>query len=466
MAARVRNLVKVPPVADDLAKRFAKAGKSLYMVGGSVRDGILGVDHVDLDFATDARPDDVLKIVRGWEEGKWLQGVEFGTVGVQKHGHRLEITTFRAERYDPGSRNPEVEHVATIEADLSRRDFTINAMALRVSDHTFVDPFGGLRDLAAKVLRTPGKPEDSFDDDPLRMLRACRFAAQLDLAPDPALVEAMRAMASRLVIISAERIRDELAKMLDTQHPSVGFELATLTGLCQLFLPELPALSLEQDPIHRHKDVYAHTLAVVEKIVASDPAEPDTVLRMAGLLHDIGKPATRRIGADGVSFHHHEVVGARMAEQRLRALKFSNDFVDEACHLIAMHLRFHGYASGWTDSAVRRYVRDAGPALDRLNRLVRADVTTRNRFKARQFQDSMDDFESRIARLAADEDLKRIRPPLNGNDVMEHLGIMPGPMVGVAMKMLLEYRLDHGEYSADDARRLLDEWARAHGLKQ
>ncbi|HVL34010.1 MAG TPA: CCA tRNA nucleotidyltransferase [Actinomycetota bacterium] len=463
--ARASELVKVPGVAEELSKRFEGAGHELYMVGGSVRDGILGRDHIDLDFATDARPERVLEIVRGWDEGTWLQGIQFGTVGVQKYGKRLEITTFRAERYDAASRQPEISVVATIHADLSRRDFTINSMALKLPERVFVDPFGGLRDLAAKVLRTPGMPEDSFDDDPLRMLRAARFAAQLDLEPDPALVHAMRAMAHRLEIVSAERIRDELIKLLASDRPSKGLNLATETGLCDLFLPELPALRLEQDPIHRHKDVYGHTLAVVEKVVASDPpGDPDTVLRLAALLHDIGKPATRRIGEEGVSFHHHEVVGAQMAERRLRALRFPSDFVDEVCKLVEMHLRFHGYGDGWSDSAVRRYVRDAGGLLDRLNRLVRADVTTRNRFRARQFALAMDDFESRIARLAADEDLKRIRPPIDGNDVMQHLGVAPGPVIGKALSYLLEVRLDRGEYSRDEALALLDQWAADNGV--
>jgi poly(A) polymerase len=463
VAARLRELLDVPPVADDLARRFAKAGHQLYLVGGAVRDALIGLQGDELDFATDARPDEVLEIVRGWHEGQWLQGVEFGTVGVRKAGSKMEITTFRGERYDPESRKPSVTRVGSIDEDLARRDFTINAIAVRLPDGDVLDPFGGIGDLAAKILRTPGRPEDSFDDDPLRMLRAARFVARFGLAPDPALVDAMRAMGERLTIVSAERIRDELTKLLESKLPSEGLDLAVETGLADLVLPELPALRLEQDPIHQHKDVYRHTLAVLEKIVATDRDEPDAVLRMAGLLHDIGKPATRRIGEDGVSFHHHEVVGARMADERLRALRFSNDFIEPVVKLIEMHLRFHGYADGWTDSAVRRYVRDAGPLLDRLNRLVRSDVTTRNRFKERQFQRAMDDLEERIARLADEEDLKRIRPPVNGHDVMQHLGLGPGPAVGEAMDMLLEHRLEHGEYSREEAFRLLDEWVRARG---
>jgi len=461
-SAKVRDLIAVPPVADELARRFDRAGHALYLVGGSVRDALLrrGAPP-DLDFATDAKPDRVLEIVRGWHEGTWLQGIQFGTVGVAKAGERVEITTFRAERYDEDSRQPHVQHVPTIEADLSRRDFTVNAMAMKLPDGIFIDPFGGLRDLADRKLRTPGKPEDSFSDDPLRMLRAARFVAQLELIPEPEVVEAMRAQRERLRIVSAERIRDELAKLLAAPKPSVGIELATETGLFELFLPEVPALRLEQDPIHKHKDVYRHTLAVLDKIVATDGAEPDVELRLAGLLHDIGKPATRRIGSDGVSFHHHEVVGAQMAERRLRELRFPTERIDDVVHLVSMHLRFHGYAGGWTDAAVRRYVRDAGPLLDRLNRLVRADVTTRDRFKAKAFQAAMDDFEERVARLAAEEDLKRMRPPIDGHEVMERLGVPPGPVVGRALNHLLEIRLERGPYSREEAFELLDAWARS-----
>ena len=466
LSARLRDLLKLPPFIDDLAKRFRAAGHELYLVGGSVRDALLEREHWDYDFATDAKPDEVLQLVAGWHEGKWLQGVEFGTVGVAKQGHRLEITTFREERYAEGSRKPEVTPLPTIEADLARRDFTINAMAVRLPERTFIDPFGGVADLARKVLRTPGDPSDSFSDDPLRMLRAARFVALLDVEPDPAVVRSMTEMRERLPIVSAERIRDELTKILNTDQPSKGLDLATQTGLCDLFLPELPALQLEQDPVHRHKDVYRHTLAVVDKIVASEPpgTGPDTALRMAALLHDIGKPATRRIGPEGVSFHHHEVVGAQMARKRLQALRFPSDFVDEVTELIALHLRFHTFRSGWSDSAVRRYVRDAGPLLDRLNRLVRSDSTTRNKMRARELSVAMDTLEERIARLAADEDLKRIRPPIDGHEVMSHLGIGPGPLIGEALDHLLEIRLERGEYSKDEAFAMLDDWAGARGL--
>jgi poly(A) polymerase len=466
ISARLRELLTLPKFVDDLARRFAKGGHELYLVGGSVRDAILGRETKhDLDFATSAKSDEILQVVAGWHEGTWLQGIEFGTVGVKKGDWRLEITTFRAERYAEGSRKPEVRPLDTIEADLSRRDFTVNAMAVRLPERTFVDPFGGLGDLARKVLKTPGTPQDSFSDDPLRMLRAARFVALLDLTPDDGVVDAMRRMRARLKIVSAERIRDELDKILNTAKPSRGLDLATDTGLCELFLPELPALKLEQDPIHQHKDVYRHTLAVVDRIAATDPGpEPDTALRMAGLLHDIGKPATRKIGPDGVSFHHHEIVGAQMAEKRLRALRYPNDFIEEVCALISLHLRFHGFGRGWTDAAVRRYVRDAGPLLDRLNRLVRSDCTTRNKMRARELSVAMDRLEERIARLAREEDLKRIRPPLNGHDVMRHLGVPPGPVVGRALEHLLEIRLDRGEYNKEEGFRFLDEWAREQGL--
>jgi len=468
LSARLRDLLKLPSFVDELAKRFRAAGHELYLVGGSVRDALLERKLGDYDFATDAKPDKVLQLVAGWHEGKWLQGVEFGTVGVAKQGHRLEITTFREERYAEGSRKPEVTPLPTIEADLARRDFTINAMAARLPERTFIDPYGGVADLARKVLRTPGDPSASFSDDPLRMLRAARFVALLDVEPDPAVVRSMSEMRERLRIVSAERIRDELTKILNTDQPSKGLDLATQTGLCDLFLPDLPALQLEQDPVHRHKDVYRHTLAVVDKIVASEPpgTGPDTALRMAALLHDIGKPATRRIGPEGVSFHHHEVVGAQMARKRLQALRYPSDFIDEVTELIALHLRFHTFRSGWSDSAVRRYVRDAGPLLDRLNRLVRSDSTTRNKMRARELSVAMDTLEERIARLAAEEDLKRIRPPIDGHEVMSHLGVGPGPVIGEALDHLLEIRLEQGEYSKDEAFAMLDEWARARDLRK
>jgi poly(A) polymerase len=466
VAARLRELVVVPHVAEDLASRFRDAGYELFLVGGAVRDALLQRGVEELDFATDAKPDETLAIARGWADDVWLQGVRFGTVGMRKDGTDIEVTTFRGERYDEGSRKPEIVHVPTLEEDLSRRDFTVNAMAVRLPEREFIDPFGGLNDLVGTLLRTPGAPEDSFSDDPLRMLRAARFASQLDLTPGEAVLAAMRAMRDRLGIVSAERIGDELNKLLASPQPSKGLLVATETGLCDVFLPELPALRLEQDSEHRHKDVFAHTLAVVDKVAAGDPpGEPDVLLRMAALLHDIGKPPTRRMEGGKVMFHHHEVVGAKMARARLQALRYPNEFVDDVCHLIGMHLRFWGFARNWTDSAVRRYVRDAGHQLDRLNRLIRADSTTRNRFKARQLQEAMDRFEERIAKLAAEEDLKKIRPPIDGHDVMSSLGVEPGPVVGRALDMLLEHRLEHGEFSREEALRLLEEWAQAQGLR-
>lgn len=457
IAARLREMIHLPQDVADLARRFVKGGFELSLVGGSVRDAILGRVHEDLDFATSAKPNEILEVVRGWADATWLTGIEFGTVGVARSGHRLEITTFRGERYREDSRKPQIEPVATIEADLSRRDFTINAMALRLPERALIDPHGGIGDLAARVLRTPLKPELSFSDDPLRMLRAARFAASLECTPVPELVAAMTEQRARLKIVSAERIRDEISKLLAADRPSIGLDLATETGLSELFLPELPALKLQQDPIHRHKDVYRHTLAVVDKLAAGDPEhEPDVLLRMAGLLHDIGKPATRRFEGGKVAFHHHEVVGAQMTAKRLRALRFPSDFVDDCAALVEMHLRFHTFRMGWSDSAVRRYVRDAGHLLDRLNRLTRADCTTRNALKARALSDAMDQLEGRIAELAQLEDLKRIRPPLNGHEVMKFLGVPPGPAVGEALEYLLEIRLDRGEYTKEEAYRLLE----------
>lgn len=459
IAARLKELVALPPEAHDLSRRFESAGHQFYLVGGSVRDAILQRLGADLDFATSAKPNEILEVVRGWADATWLTGIEFGTIGAARHGHRFEITTFRGETYREDSRKPQIQTVSTIEADLARRDFTINAMALRLPGWTFVDPHGGVGDLAHRTLRTPLSPELSFSDDPLRMLRAARFAATLECAPVPELLAAIKVQRQRLRIVSAERVRDELSKLLTAQRPSIGLDIATDAGLCDLFLPELPALRLEQDPIHRHKDVYRHTLAVVDKLAASDPLqEGDVLLRMSGLLHDIGKPATRRYQDGGVSFHHHEVVGAQMTAKRLRALRYPNEFVDDCTSLVELHLRFHTFRMGWTDSAVRRYVRDAGGLLDKLNLLVRADCTTRNQAKARDLAVAMDALELRIADLAAQEDLKRIRPPLTGHDVMKHLGIPPGPAVGKVMNMLLEHRLDHGEFSREEAFRLVDQW--------
>ena len=377
----VAELMRIAPVADDLGRRFAAAGHRLYLVGGSVRDALLGRLGDDLDFATDALPDEVLAVVSGWGT-TWDTGRAFGTNGVARGGVRCEITTFRAESYDPASRKPEVVYGDSLDTDLVRRDFTVNAMAVALPDHEFVDPHGGLRDLAQGVLRTPGTPEESFGDDPLRMMRAARFASQLGFTPVPEVVAAMAGMAERLQIVSAERVQGELSKLLLGRDPVRGLMLMVDTGLAEQVLPELPAMRLAIDSVHQHKDVYLHSLAVLENAIAREPDGPDLTLRMAALLHDIGKPATRAFGPEGVSFHHHEVVGAKLARKRLKALKYPKQLVDDVCGLIELHLRFHTYRMGWTDAAVRRYVTDAGPLLDRLHRLVRSDCTTRNVRKA------------------------------------------------------------------------------------
>jgi poly(A) polymerase len=446
--------LEVPSLATELGERFRAAGFELYLVGGVVRDMLLGRSRVDaeLDLATSARPAETLRVLAGWAERRYTVGVRFGTVGARKGETLLEITTFREEVYHEEHRKPSVSFARDIETDLSRRDFTVNAMAVRLPEGEFLDPFGGVRDLAAKRLDTPLDPEVAFSDDPLRMLRAARFAAQLEATPAPRVVEAMARMAERLDIVSRERIRDELSRMLLSAKPSAGLEMIIDTGLADRFIPELPALRLEQDPIHKHKDVFRHTLAVVEN------CEADLVLRLAALLHDIGKPQTRQVTPEGVQFYYHDVVGARMAEKRLRELRYPNDVVEDVRKLVELHLRFHGYGEGWSDSAVRRYVRDAGPLLDKLNQLTRADVTTGNRFKAKQFQSLMDELEERIAALAEQENLEAMRPPLDGREVMEHLRISPGPTVGEALDHLMEIRLERGPIEKDEAYQLLDAW--------
>jgi poly(A) polymerase len=443
----------------DLADRFEKAGHSLFLVGGSVRDAIVAGDgpdpdagERDLDFTTDARPDAIEAVVTGWADAVWTQGKRFGTIGCIRNGQRYEITTHRAEAYHPDSRKPVVDFGDRIEDDLARRDFTINAMALRLPDLELIDPFDGLGDLAVRRLRTPLDPEVSFADDPLRMLRAARFMAKLELEPDLALVEAVKAGHHRLSIVSAERIRGELDKMMVTPVPSTALWFVVRTGLADEFLPELPGLALEQDPIHRHKDVLAHTLAVVDK------TSPDRLLRLAALFHDVGKPKTRAFVDGGVTFHHHEVVGARMTRQRMVALKYPNDEVDTVTELVNLHLRFHTYRLGWTDRAVRRYVRDAGPLLDRLNELTRCDCTTRNAAKARALGRRMDELEARIAELRDQEELDAIRPDLDGAQVMAQLGIGPGRQVGRALAFLLELRMEEGPLGEEEAARRLASW--------
>lgn len=464
----VSELLRVSPVADDLARRFQEAGFSLALVGGSVRDALLGRLGNDLDFTTDARPDDVLKIVRPWADAVWEVGIAFGTVGAQKDARvddvhqsfQIEITTYRSEAYDRTSRKPEVSYGDSIEEDLVRRDFTVNAMAVALPEKEFIDPHGGLDDLSARVLRTPGTPEESFSDDPLRMMRAARFAAQLDFEVAPDVVAAMTDMAERIEIVSAERVRDELNKLVLSAHPRKGLTLLVDTGLADHVLPELPALRLERDEHHRHKDVYDHTLIVLEQAMALEENGPDLTLRIAALLHDIGKPRTRRFENDGrVSFHHHEVVGAKMTKKRMAALKYSNDLVKDVSRLVELHLRFHGYGTGeWTDSAVRRYVRDAGPLLDRLHKLTRSDCTTRNKRKATALSQAYDGLEKRIAELQEQEELDAIRPDLDGNQIMEILGIRPGPAIGQAYKFMLELRLENGPMGHDAAVTALKEW--------
>ncbi|MFI1969931.1 CCA tRNA nucleotidyltransferase [Streptomyces cinnamoneus] len=456
----VSELLRVSPVADDLARRFQEAGFTLALVGGSVRDALLGRLGNDLDFTTDARPEDVLKIVRPWADAVWEVGIAFGTVGCRKSDFDIEVTTYRSEAYDRTSRKPEVSYGDSIEEDLVRRDFTVNAMAVVLPEKQFVDPHHGLEDLAARVLRTPGTPEESFSDDPLRMMRAARFAAQLDFEVAPEVVTAMTEMSDRLEIVSAERVRDELNKLIVSSHPRKGLRLLVDTGLARLVLPELPALRLERDEHHRHKDVYEHTLTVLEQAMDLEKDGPDLVLRLAALLHDIGKPRTRRFEKDGrVSFHHHEVVGAKMTKARMTKLKYSNDLVKDVSKLVELHLRFHGYGTGeWTDSAVRRYVRDAGPLLDRLHKLTRSDCTTRNKRKANALSRAYDGLEERIARLQEQEELDSIRPDLDGNEIMEILGIRPGPQVGQAYKHMLELRLEHGPLGRDAAVAALKEW--------
>jgi poly(A) polymerase len=449
------GVLEVPALAEELGERFTAAGHELFLVGGSVRDLVLDRPSRDLDFCTSAHPLETTRLLRGWADRQYLVGVRFGTVGAMKRGRLLEITTFREEVYAEEHRKPAVTFGKDVETDLSRRDFTINAMALRLPEGTLLDPFGGVRDLASHALDTPLDPEVSFGDDPLRMIRAARFVAQLDVVPAGRVVEALAAMRSRLDIVSAERVRDELDKLLVAPHAPKGLALLVDTGLAELFLPELPALQLEQDPVHRHKDVLHHTYAVVER------CEPDLELRLAALLHDIGKPATRRITPEGVTFHHHELEGSRMARERLHALRYPKSVIDDVCALIELHLRFHGYGDGdgWSDSAVRRYVRDAGSLLDKLNQLTRADVTTRNEKKAEHFRALQDDLEERIASLAEKENLDALRPPLDGRQVMDRLGVAPGPVVGQALDYLMDLRIERGPIPEDEAYELLDAWA-------
>jgi poly(A) polymerase len=483
---RVRAAVELhrqAPLLREVGAVFEAAGHQLYLVGGSVRDAVLGRLTTDLDFTTDARPEAVQALMRPWADAQWDTGIDFGTVGVGKAGQRLEITTFRADSYDQISRNPQVRFGDRLEDDLVRRDFTANAMAVRVTADgpgEFLDPLGGLAAVRAGVLDTPAEPSLSFGDDPLRMLRAARFVSQLRFTVADRVYESIVAMAPQLARITVERVAVELDKMLLGEDPVAGIELMVRTGLGDVVLPEVGAMRMAIDEHHQHKDVYQHSLTVLRQAIAlesdqtggqerSDSREgtggPDLVLRWAALLHDIGKPATRRHEADGgVSFHHHEVVGAKLVRKRMRALKYSKQMVDDVSQLVYLHLRFHGYGEGrWTDSAVRRYVADAGPLLPRLHKLVRADCTTRNKRRAAALQSSYDSLEARIAELAAKEDLARIRPDLDGNEIMALLGIPGGPQVGEAWNYLKELRMDRGPLSRQEATDELLAWWNARG---
>lgn len=456
------ELARISTLAE-LGRLFADAGEQIAVVGGPVRDVLRGQRDNDWDLTTSARPERVEALLDGWADAIWDVGRDFGTLGVRKADRHIEITTFRSDAYDSHSRKPEVAFGDTLEGDLSRRDFTVNAMAVRLDTGEFIDPYGGADDLAAGMLRTPVGAEQSFSDDPLRMMRAARFVAQLGCAPDDDVTEAMTTMAERIAIVSAERIREEFSKLMLSDDPRSGLGVLVDRGLAEHVLPELPALQLERDEHHRHKDVYEHSLTVLEQAIALEgrlELRPDLIIRLAAVLHDIGKPKTRRFVSGGqVTFHHHDVVGAKMARKRLGVLRYSNDVIGRVSKLIELHLRFHGYGSGeWTDSAVRRYVRDAGEELERLHVLTRADCTTRNKRKAMRLQRTYDDLERRIERLADQEELEAMRPDLDGNQIMELLGVNPGPHVGEAYRFLLDLRMERGPLGEDAAAEALKAW--------
>jgi len=460
-----RKAPQIPEPILDLGRRFEAAGFELALVGGPVRDELLGRPSGDWDLTTDAHPEQTLALFEGWAEATWDVGIRFGTVGGQRHGLKVEVTTYRTEQYADDTRKPEVQYGTSLEDDLFRRDFTVNAMAVRLPSGELVDPFNGLADVQAGVLRTPGTPEMSFSDDPLRMMRAARFASQLGFRVVPDVVIAMTEMASRLSIVSAERVQVEFSKLLLGAHPREGLSLLVETGLADEFIPELGRLRLEIDEHHHHKDVYEHSLTVLEQAIELEKThepvtEPDLALRLAALLHDIGKPKTRRFEqGGGVSFHHHEVVGAKLVRKRLHELRYSNEIIDDVSKLVELHLRFHGYGSGdWSDAAVRRYVRDAGDQLVRLHKLTRADCTTRNRRKAFQLQATYDELERHIGVLAEQEELDSIRPDLDGNAIMTILGVGPGPLIGKAYKFLLELRMEQGPLDRDQAEAALRAW--------
>jgi poly(A) polymerase len=473
LRAAVARLAPVIPIGQELGERFAAAGHELALVGGPVRDAFLGRRSPDLDFTTDATPDETLAVIRGWADAHWEIGKAFGTIGLRKGGHLIEVTTYRSDVYDRTSRKPEVTFGSTLSEDLVRRDFTVNAMAVRFPSLEFVDEHGGLADLAARMLRTPSSPEASFADDPLRMLRAARFASQLGFTVAPAVTAAMTTAAGTLSIVSAERVREEFTRLVMSDSPREGLTLLVETGLADVFLPELPALQLEVDEHHHHKDVYQHSLTVLEQAIALEGPRvvpgvaapetvegPDLVLRLAALLHDVGKPATRRFEPrGGVSFHHHEIVGAKLVTKRLRAMRYDKETIAAVSRLVELHLRFHGYGAGeWTDSAVRRYVTDAGPLLPRLHLLTRSDSTTRNARKAQRLATTYDELEGRIERLKAAEELAAVRPELNGNEIGEILGVPPGKVIGEAYRFLLGVRLDEGPIGKDAAREHLLAW--------
>lgn len=460
------TLVERAPLASSLAVAFKEKGYRLALVGGPVRDAILGRLGNDLDFTTDAHPLETKKILKGWAENVWDTGIEFGTIAGKRGDVTVEVTTYRSEKYDEDSRNPDVEFGDNIEGDLSRRDFTINSMALELTskEPEFIDPFNGIEDLASKILRTPASATQSFSDDPLRMMRAARFASQLNFSLDSEVIEALESMAGRISIISAERVRDEFVKMLMSPNPRIGITILVDTGIADYIIPEIPKLRLEIDEHHHHKDVYEHSITVLEQAIRQEErlGGPNLVNRLAALLHDIGKPKTRNlIAGGGVSFHHHEVVGARLAKSRMKALRFDNETIDAVETLVALHLRFHGYGDGeWTDSAVRRYVRDAGELLTHLHILTRADCTTRNQKKAERLSRTYDGLEARIAKLMEEEELSKIRPDLDGAQVMSLLGIKPSADVGKALDYLLELRMEHGPLGEERATAELLQWWR------
>ncbi|MEI6120305.1 MAG: CCA tRNA nucleotidyltransferase [Actinomycetes bacterium] len=466
------TLLEKAPIANSLAMDFSKAGFTLALVGGPVRDAILGRLGNDLDFTTNARPNETKKILKSWADSIWETGAAFGTIAGKKGDVTVEITTYRSENYDPLSRKPEVNFGDSIEGDLSRRDFTINCLALELTTPTpeFIDLFNGVEDLAKRILRAPADPDVLFGDDPLRMMRAARFASQLEFEVDSTVVESMKRMAERIKIVSAERVHDELIKLLMSKNPRLGLTLMVETGLATFVIPELPKLKLEVDEHHHHKDVYEHTLTVLEQAIALEDrlGGPNLVIRLAALLHDIGKPKTRElIPGGGVSFHHHEVVGSRMAKERLRALRFDNQTISEVSKLVFLHLRFHGYAGGeWTDSAVRRYVRDAEGLLEHLHVLTRADCTTRNQRKAAALASTYDSLEKRIELLKEEEELNSIRPDVDGNAIMEILGIPASPLVGKAYNFMLELRLEHGPLGDERAKAELLKWWALNGPKK